>query len=77
MYAKRWSGCFRSSGHGCLADATAEKYEAGEQDAFAIESYHRSALLGERGHAKRSNSSDCSTARGEDIIISKDKNITM
>ena len=64
---------------GVFADATAEKYGVSreEQDAFAIESYHRSALAWESGVMQNEVIPVAvPQRRGEDIIISKDEEYT-
>ena len=64
---------------GVFADATAEKHGVSreEQDAFAIESYHRSALAWESGvMQKEVIPVTVPQRRGEDIIISKDEEYT-
>ena len=64
---------------GVFADATAEKYGLSreEQDAFAIESYHRSALAWESGVMQNEVIPvTVPQRRGEDIIISKDEEYT-
>ena len=64
---------------GVFADATAEKYGVSreEQDAFAIESYHRSALAWESGVMQNEVIPvTVPQRRGEDIIISKDEEYT-
>ena len=64
---------------GVFADATAEKHGVSreEQDAFAIESYHRSALAWESGVMQNEVIPVAvPQRRGEDIIISKDEEYT-
>ena len=64
---------------GVFADATAEKHGVSreEQDAFAIESYHRSALAWESGVMQNEVIPvTVPQRRGEDIIISKDEEYT-
>ena len=64
---------------GVFADATAKKYGVSreEQDAFAIESYHRSALAWESGVMQNEVIPvTVPQRRGEDIIISKDEEYT-
>ena len=64
---------------GVFADATAKKYGVSreEQDAFAIESYHRSALAWESGVMQNEVIPVAvPQRRGEDIIISKDEEYT-
>ena len=64
---------------GVFADATAEKHGVSreEQDAFAIESYHRSALAWESGVMQNEVIPvSVPQRRGEDIIISKDEEYT-
>ena len=64
---------------GVFADSTAEKHGVSreEQDAFAIESYHRSALAWESGVMQNEVIPVAvPQRRGEDIIISKDEEYT-
>lgn len=64
---------------GVFADATGEKHGVSreEQDAFAIESYHRSALAWESGVMQNEVIPvTVPQRRGEDIIISKDEEYT-
>lgn len=64
---------------GVFADATAEKHGVSreEQDAFAIESYQRSALAWESGVMQNEVTPVAvPQRRGEDIIISKDEEYT-
>ena len=64
---------------GVFADATAEKHGVSreEQDAFAIESYHLSALAWESGVMQNEVIPvTVPQRRGEDIIISKDEEYT-
>lgn len=64
---------------GVFADATAEKHEVSreEQDAFAIESYRRSATAWESGIMQNEVIPVAvPQRRGEDIIISKDEEYT-
>ena len=64
---------------GVFADATAEKHGLSreEQDAFAIESYHRSTLAWESGVMQNEVIPVAvPQRRGEDIIISKDEEYT-
>ena len=64
---------------GVFADATGEKHGVSreEQDAFAIESYHRSALAWESGVVQNEVIPvTVPQRRGEDIIISKDEEYT-
>lgn len=64
---------------GVFADATAEKHGVSreEQDAFAIESYQRSALAWESGVMQNEVTPVAvPQRRGEDIIVSKDEEYT-